>query len=104
MNTAKVFSTANGNLISITDVDAAGGTVQVQLVSTNGATTLSTLTGLSFSVGDGAADATMTFTGPSPTINAALSGLTSPRRPASPVPPACRSSPATWATPAPAAP
>ena len=46
MNTAKVFSTGNGNLISITDVDAASGTMQVQLVSTNGATTLSTLTGL----------------------------------------------------------
>ena len=37
-NTAEVFSTGNGNLISIADVDAA--TVQVQLVSTNGATTL----------------------------------------------------------------
>ena len=65
-NTAKVFSTGNSNLISVTDVDAAGGTMQVQLVSTNGATTLSTLTGLSFSVGDGTADATMTFTGRSP--------------------------------------
>ena len=39
MNTAKVFSTGNSNLISVADVDAA--TVQVQLVSTNGATTLS---------------------------------------------------------------
>ena len=38
MNTAKVFSSGNGSLISISDVDAT--TVQVQLVSTNGATTL----------------------------------------------------------------
>ena len=75
MNTAKVFSSGNGNLISITDVDAAGGTMQVQLVSTNGATTLSTLTGLSFSVGDGTADATMTFTGSFAAVNTALSGL-----------------------------
>ena len=75
MNTAKVFSTGNGNLISITDVDAASGTMQVQLVSTNGATTLSTLTGLTFSVGDGTADATMTFTGTVAAVNTALAGL-----------------------------
>ena len=31
--------------------------MQVQLVSTNGATTLSALTGLTFTVGDGTADA-----------------------------------------------
>ena len=74
-NTAKVFSTGNGNLISVTDVDAAGGTMQVQLVSTNGATTLSTVTGLSFTVGDGTADATMTFTGSFAAVNTALSGL-----------------------------
>ena len=75
MNTAEVFSTGNGNLISITDADAAGGTMQVQLVSTNGTTTLSTLTGLTFSVGDGTADATMTFTGSFGAVNTALSGL-----------------------------
>ncbi len=75
MNTAKVFSTGNGNLISITDVDAAGGTMQVQLVSTNGVTTLSTLTGLTFTVGDGTADATMTFTGSFAAVNTALAGL-----------------------------
>ena len=45
MNTPKVFSTGNGNLISVADVDAAAATIQVQLVSTNGATTLSTLPG-----------------------------------------------------------
>ncbi len=74
-NTPEVFSTGNGSLISITDVDAAGGTMQVQLVSTNGATTLSGTTGLSFSVGDGTADATMTFTGSFAAVNTALSGL-----------------------------
>jgi len=40
-NTARVFSSGEGNLISISDVDAQGGTMQVQLVSTNGTTTLS---------------------------------------------------------------
>jgi len=74
-NTAKVFSTGNGNLISISDVDAVSGTMQVQLVSTNGATTLSTTSGLSFSVGDGTADATMTFTGTITAVNTALAGL-----------------------------
>ena len=46
MNTAKVFSTGNGNLISISRRRHVRRTMQVQLVSTNGATTLSTLTGL----------------------------------------------------------
>ena len=104
MNTAKVFSTGNGNLISIADVDAT--TVQVQLVSTNGATTLfGTMPGsLTFSVGDGTADATMTFTGTKTAVNTALNGLSFNPTRASPVRPASRSSPATWAPPAPAAP
>ncbi len=74
-NTAKVFSTGNGNLISVSDVDAGAASVQAQLVSVNGATTLSTVTGLSFSVGDGTADATMTFTGTTTAVNTALAGL-----------------------------
>ena len=41
MNTPKVFSTGNGNLISISRRGRRVGTMQVQLVSTNGATTLS---------------------------------------------------------------
>ena len=49
--------------------------MQVQLVSTNGTTTLSGTTGLTFSAGDGSADATMTFTGTIANINAALAGL-----------------------------
>ncbi len=75
MNTAKVFSTANGNLISTSDVDAGSSLVQVQLVSTNGTTTLSGISGLTFSAGDGTADATMTFTGTIANVNAALAGL-----------------------------
>jgi len=74
-NTAKVFSTGNGNLISISDADAESAPVQVQLTGTNGTVTVSGTSGLTFSVGDGTADATMTFTGTTASINAALAGL-----------------------------
>ena len=74
-NVTKVFSSANGNLISISDIDAAAGTVQVQLVGTGGTITLSSATGLAFTAGDGTADATMTFTGPIATVNSRLAGL-----------------------------
>ena len=74
-NTAKVFSSGNANLISVSDADAT--TVQVQLVSTNGATTLfGTMPGpLTFTAGDGTADATMTFSGTKAAVNTALNGL-----------------------------
>ncbi|MEV8686494.1 VCBS domain-containing protein, partial [Mesorhizobium ciceri] len=72
-NTAKVFSSANGNAISISDVDNSSHTVT--LTSSNGTLTLSGLAGLSFSVGDGSADGTMTFSGTDTAINAALNGL-----------------------------
>jgi hypothetical protein len=74
-NTTKVFSSGNGNLISISDLDAAASTVRVQLVSASGATTLSALSGLTFTAGDGTADATMTFTGTMASVNSALAGL-----------------------------
>ncbi|MBK5331810.1 MAG: tandem-95 repeat protein [Ilumatobacteraceae bacterium] len=74
-NVTRVFSSANGNLISISDIDAGAGTVQVQLVGTNGRITLSSATGLVFSVGDGTSDATMTFTGSIATVNSRLAGL-----------------------------
>ena len=74
-NTTKVFSTGNLNLISISDLDAGGSTVQVQLVSTNGTATLSGVGTVSFIVGDGTADATMTFTGTIANINSRLAGL-----------------------------
>ena len=46
------------------------------LTATHGTLTLSGTTGLTFSTGDGTADATMTFTGTISAINAALNGLT----------------------------
>jgi hypothetical protein len=73
---ARVFSTANGNLISISDPDAGTSPMQVQLIGTKGLVTLSQTTGLTFTVGTGIADTTMTFTGTITNINAALAGMT----------------------------
>ena len=75
-NSALTFSTANANLISISDVDAGVSPVRVTLTATNGTITLSTIAGLAFSVGDGTADPTMTFTGTLASINTALQGMT----------------------------
>lgn len=73
-DTARVFSSGNGNQISISDADAGSSPVQVTLTGTNGTVTLAGITGLSFSSGDGTADATMTFTGTVANINTALNG------------------------------
>jgi hypothetical protein len=70
-----VFSAANSNLISISDIDAGAAAVKVTLTATNGKLTLSGTSGLSFTVGDGTQDVTMTFTGTIANINAALNGL-----------------------------
>ncbi|WP_271411397.1 DUF4347 domain-containing protein [Pseudomonas sp. Q1-7] len=69
------FSTGNGNAITISDLDAGGGSVRVTLTATNGLITLSGTVGLSFQVGDGTGDATMTFEGSIANINTALAGL-----------------------------
>jgi hypothetical protein len=74
-NAAIVLSATNGNQISIGDVDAGGNTVRVTLTGTSGQVTLASLAGLSFTVGDGTADTTMTFTGTIASINTALNGL-----------------------------
>ncbi len=74
-DTAKVFSAANGNQISITDADAAGGSNEITLNVTNGTLTLSGVAGLTFVSGDGTADTTMTFRGTANDINTALNGL-----------------------------
>ncbi|HVY22476.1 MAG TPA: Ig-like domain-containing protein [Steroidobacteraceae bacterium] len=70
------FNSGNGNLISISDVDANGGNEQITLTATHGTITLSGTTGLSFLVGSGTGDATMTFQGTLTDINNALNGLT----------------------------
>lgn len=70
-----VFGTAQGNALSISDADAGNGLVQVTLTASHGTLSLSGVSGLSFVVGSGASDATMTFTGSVADINAALQGL-----------------------------
>ena len=49
--------------------------LRVTLIATNGLMTLSQTTGLTFSVGSGTADGTLTFEGTLTNINAALDGL-----------------------------
>ncbi|PSJ38892.1 tandem-95 repeat protein [Allosphingosinicella deserti] len=73
----RTFNSANGNLISISDVDAdpSSQSLQVTVAVVHGTLTLSGIAGLSFSVGDGSGDATMTFSGTANAINAALNGL-----------------------------
>jgi large repetitive protein len=81
-DTSLVFSSGNGNQISVTDID--GSTIQVTLSVTNGTLTLGSTTGLSFifndangtGSGDGTADATMTFRGSLTDVNAALATTT----------------------------
>ncbi|MFI3186795.1 MAG: DUF4347 domain-containing protein [Methylococcaceae bacterium] len=74
-DTAKVFSSGNGNQISIADTDAGGANNQVTISVTNGTLTLAGIAGLSFTTGDGTADATMTLRGTASAINTALNGL-----------------------------
>ncbi|WP_224365097.1 OmpA family protein [Hyalangium versicolor] len=75
-DTPLVLSPANGNSISIYDTDAGDGTLQVTLTITHGTLTLGGTSGLTFTVGDGASDTTMTFTGNMTDINAAIATMT----------------------------
>jgi CSLREA domain-containing protein len=74
--TSLVFSPANFNAITITDVDAGADPTRVTLTATQGTLTLPSTTGLTFVTGDGTDDATMTFTGVAATITSRLNGLT----------------------------
>jgi len=72
INEDATLTFTGGTAISTSDVDA--GSLQVQLTATNGTLTLGSLVGLTFTVGDGTADTTMTFTGTITNINTALTG------------------------------
>ncbi len=73
--TALVFSSGNGNQISIQDPDGSGSTCEVTVSVTNGTLTLASTTGLIFTTGDGTTDSAMTFRGTVANINTALNGL-----------------------------
>ncbi len=75
INTDLVFSNANGNPISISDIDAGNNPLQVTLTVANGVLNLASTTSLLFTAGDGIADSTLTFTGTLADINTALDGL-----------------------------
>jgi hypothetical protein len=74
-DTAKVFSSGNANQISVADVDLGANPIKITLTATNGTLTLATTAGLSFTTGDGTADATMVFTGTLAAVNTALNGM-----------------------------
>jgi len=74
-NLPLLFSQAGGNPISIADIDAGTAAVRVTLTASNGTITLNPTTGLTFTVGDGTADPTMTFTGTIANITTALNGM-----------------------------
>jgi choice-of-anchor C domain-containing protein len=73
-DTNVVFSTGNGNAITVGDPD--GVNQQITLSVPNGRLTLASVTGLTFTSGDGTNDELMTFSGSIANINTALNGLT----------------------------
>ncbi len=74
-NIALGFNTANGNAISITDVDAGNGLMTVTLTATNGTLSLGSLSGITLLLGTGTNDGSMIFEGNRANINAALQTL-----------------------------
>ena len=74
-NTPLMFSVANGNAISISDVDAGGASLQQTLAVGNGTLSLTTTAGLTIT-GGANGSAMLSFTGTVAAINAALDGLT----------------------------
>ena len=68
-----MFSTANGNTLTISDADAGAGTIRVRLGVDHGTLTLGSMAGLTVA-GDGTG--IVKITGTQAAINAALNGLT----------------------------
>ncbi|MEH2329294.1 DUF4347 domain-containing protein, partial [Nostoc sp.] len=72
-NAGTPITFGGSNAISVADSDSTNLTVK--LTATNGTTSLSGVTGLSFASGDGTTDSTMTFSGTKTDINTALNNL-----------------------------
>lgn len=71
----KAFTFDGANTISIDDSDLDGGTLTVTITAANGRFSLSGITGLSFTTGDGVDDETMTFVGLQSDVNNAIRDL-----------------------------
>ena len=76
-----VFCSADGTGISIRDVDAGEGNIQMEIQVTNGDVTLAGTVGLTFVLGDGVDDAILILTGTMAAVNAALEGMKFRSRP-----------------------
>jgi hypothetical protein len=74
-NSSLVFSSANGNAITVADSAAGGNSDSLTLSVTHGTLTLSTTSGLTFTTGSNGT-ASFTVTGTVASLNAALNGLT----------------------------
>ena len=74
-NTAVVFSSGNGQAISVSDADAGSNQIAVSLIANNGTLTLGHTDGLSIGEGDGINDSVIRFRGTIAAINNALDGL-----------------------------
>nr|WP_315537796.1 DUF4347 domain-containing protein [uncultured Comamonas sp.] len=74
-NIALGFNTANGNAISITDVDSGNGLMTVTLTATNGTLSLSSLSGITVLLGTGTNSPALMFEGTRANLNAALQTL-----------------------------
>src|SRR5262245_39936521 len=61
--------------ISVADVDLGASQIQVTVGAANGILTLNVKTGLTFTVGNGTANSTMSFRGTLANVNAALASL-----------------------------
>ena len=70
------FTSANGNAITVSDIDGPGEDFQISLQIDGATVTLGDTTGLTFIVGDGDSDKKLVFTGKIDDINTALDGLT----------------------------
>ncbi|MBF0185980.1 MAG: DUF4347 domain-containing protein [Magnetococcales bacterium] len=66
---------SGANLLTVADVDAGNNPVKITLTVSNGLLTLSQITGLTFTSGDGTSDASMVFAGTLSNLNAALAGM-----------------------------
>ncbi|WP_370980902.1 putative Ig domain-containing protein [Agaribacterium sp. ZY112] len=76
VDTDLVFSSGNANQIQISDIDANSGSLTVTLSASNGTISIGTPGLVSFSVGDGTSDTTMTFSQTLANINSAIATLT----------------------------